>query len=362
MAAPDNAPVHLVFFGDSLSDSGMNLPHEDKGNNLWARTQGKTGAPIVNPDVSTGTHPLWTNWLTRRLAPSDTLTPLRVATAHQLDPAGQSLNYAFAAAETGNHYLNDLSSEIFPPYVDAICQAPGKISDTAACVPGVLKQIQLYLAAVPHPASDTRFILWAGGNDIFNNVKKTQYLFSKKEVSDISTWLRAQFMPTLFPQHTPSPRPEFPVFSDPVANLLIAKNKLIAAGVKPEQIYVINLPDLSLSPAGIRLANGNPAILQTIHLLSIGFNESLTLMLAHNPLSDNNLADSHVLSIYDFLNEVMAHPADFQITNLTGNCVEDNQTPLCTGYVFFNEKHPTAETGKYIAEWVEKQITDKKSK
>ncbi len=64
-------------------------------------------------------------------------------------------------------------------------------------------------------------------------------------------------------------------FSTPVNNIVQAKDKLLAAGVSTDQIYIINLPDLSLSPAARKLANGNKALLSLFKVISEAFNTKL---------------------------------------------------------------------------------------
>jgi len=352
-----SAPIrHIIIFGDSLSDAGENTPAEDVGNNFWAVAQGKTGAPIVNMDTRTQTHPLWVNWFSELQHPRDTLHPWRLLNDKELDPAVHSVNYAFASAETGDHWLNDISGEKYPPYVDAICHAPGKIGPKTACVPGVLKQVQLYLNAVHHPDPDTVFIVWAGGNDMLNNITKAFQLFSQQGIKDIAGKLLNQFENLTAHTQKKNLSPAAPDFSDPLINLLAAKDRLIEAGVKPEQIYILNLPDLSKSPACILLSKGNPAILSAIHALSVAFNDGLSLTLSHNYFSDNNLPESNILSVYDLLNEIIDNPEKYGMTHLSQNCVLDGQTPECKGYVFFNDKHPTAETGKIFARWAVEKI------
>ncbi len=321
------AYAHLIMFGDSLSDAGSHTPLEDIGNNEWAKAPGKTGAPIVNPDVSTGLHPLWVNWLVASLY-GEKIYPWRVLQANHLNPEKYSVNFAFASAETGDHWLNDLSTEAFPPYIDDLCKTPQKINEKKACVPGVLKQIGFYLQAVPKPSPDTIFIIWAGGNDMLNNIHK---LFQWKKIFSLP-------------------------ISNPIKNILAAKDRLIAAGVKPEQIYILNLPDLSKTPAGIRIAAHQPSILYAMGFLTRVFNKGLLLTLSHDYFNDNNLPASHIFSIYKLFNKIIRHPENYNITEVQNSCMNEQAMPACKGYVFFNDKHPTMETGKIIAYWAQKAI------
>ncbi len=354
------AAPHIVVFGDSLSDAGMNQPQQDSGNNTWVPSEGRIGTPITSLDNTTQTHPLWSNWFVAKKIPGETLIPWRVANAQHLDPATHSISYAFASAESGAHYLNDLDQSTTPQNVDAACAMPGVIADKQlACVPGVLKQIDLYLAAVPHPAADTTFIIWAGGNDIFNNISRLIDLIPKKKTANAPD---SAFNTTLTAALTTTPAPKFhakfPAISFPLLNLLRAKDRLISAGVSPEKIYFINMPDLAKAPAGVRLAKGNKVITGIIHGLTITFNTGLEQILVHNPFNKHNLPSSHIISAYAMLDEIFTDPDYFGVTHLSNNCVKDGKTPLCNGYVFYDGKHPTVPTGKVMAKWVDSAITN----
>lgn len=351
-------PSHVVVFGDSLSDAGMNTQMQDSGNNTWARFQGKTGAPATSLDASTRTHPLWINFFLAKQFPLTFLFPVRVAKQLGMHPSLVHVSYAYAAAETGDHYLNDIAGEKFPPTADALCQQPGKISDSLACVPGILKQIDLYLADVTHPRGADLYLIWAGGNDIFNNVNKIISMSDRDHLATLPATIAGALKTSFFPTETPdaSAAVIFPDLSHPIYNLLQAKNRLIAAGVKPEQIYFIDLPDLSKTPAGIQLAKGNPVILAMLSQVSSTFNFSLRAALVYNPLDKNSLPVSHVLSSHDLLNEIFAHPDKYGMTHLAESCVADKKDPLCEGYFFFNDKHPTAKTGKILGEGMAEQV------
>ncbi len=280
--------------------------------------------------------------------PGEVLYPWRIVNEQHLDPATHSISYAFASAETGSNYLNDFPDT--PVTVNAVCPMPGLMTDKQlGCVPGVLKQIDLYLAAVPHPAPDTTFYIWAGGNDIFNNVKRLLALTPKKKTGAlVDTNFTTPLTASLTTSISDRLRAKLPSFSFPLLNLLKAKDRLIAAGVKPEQIYFINLPDLAKTPAGINLANGNRVVLGIVHSLALTFNTGLKQILTNHPLSKHNLPASHIISSYQILDEIFMDPDYFNMKYTDRNCVADGKDPLCAGYVFFNEKHPSVATGKSL--------------
>ncbi len=169
---------NIIVFGDSLSDAGSFILHDDdQGNNFWVKTSGKKGAPIVNQDEKTGLHPLWINFLVAQIISDNPIIyPVRKSQLLHLNPLADNLSYAWAGAETNFHYLNNAVTDVpYPLYNDQHCDVtgPGLISPEEACTPGVLRQVALYLQAVNNkPNSRTLFIIWAGGNDIFYNINK----------------------------------------------------------------------------------------------------------------------------------------------------------------------------------------------
>jgi len=350
--ATTNSQTKIIIFGDSLSDAGLNQIGNDSGNNTWAKNPGHTGAPFTNIDPTTNTRPLWINYFFAKKFPDQIIWPIRIAKQNNIDLTNNSLNYAFASAETGANYLDDQPGNAYPPYVSAACHAPGNLAPGLYCVPSVLKQIDLYLSDVRHPDDKTTFIIWAGGNDIFNNVAKLISLLNQKKLTDFSNQLINTFSFDNKNINKDNCSSLFPPLSHPVINLIRARDKLIAAGVKPEQIYFINLPDLAKSPAAIKLAKGSDAVLNIVHGISLLFNSSLELGLTKMPFSENNLLASHIISAYDLLNEVMIAPTKFTFTKTTQSCVAENATPYCKGYMFFNDKHPTTKIGELLADKV----------
>lgn len=339
--------TRLIIFGDSLSDAGMNVSEKDQGNNTWKAVPGAVGAPITSIDPDTNTRPLWANLIT----PTRHILPYRIA---QLTSTWKGdIDFAFGSAETNEHYLNDNTGTAYPPYVDANCYDAGNLSPGIYCVPGVLKQIDLYLTKAHDLNRKTIFIIWGGGNDIFDNIAKLISLFKKNDFSTFLTQLINTI--SLSSSAIKNDSPLFPELSHPVLNLIEAKNKLIAAGVSPEQIYFIDLPDLSKTPAAVTLANGSDFILDIIHGITVLFNGSLKFGLTQFPFQ-THLSPSHIISAYDLLNDTFSHPEKFHFTHLIESCVADKKTPYCEGYIFFNNKHPTVAIEKLLADKINETI------
>lgn len=357
--------VNLIVFGDSLSDAAsgssgaVRLEDRDKGNNTWVKTQGKTGAPITNIDPVSNTSALWSNFLivdkhlfeenpngTRLIYPSSQ------ALKRGYSPLRYSMNYAWASAETGDHYINDLS----PAYVynDALCQkyGPGEISSTSSCVPSVLLQVKTYLKEVHHhPNPKSLFILWAGGNDLFNNIGKV----AAQNKGASKPLLLLKMLNTPFPLF-PSKEDNTPL-SNPVKNLKLAIIMLIQAGVPAQNIYVLNLPDLAKTPAAQSFVHGNKIMLYSLTAITEIYNLALRANLAFNYFQPMfNLPNGNVISIDSIFRDLLKNHQALGFNQDLQNCVQDNAVPDCKGYIFFNGKHPTVKAHQYIAKFLKKRL------
>lgn len=332
---------HVIFFGDSLSDTG---------NNTWCKITDippsvQRGAPITNRlHKPTPNNPLWVNHFA-----ANTTLPFKTSelkTYTELSQTERStynnnINYAWASAETGDTYLNDLSSLPYSP-INTDCGRPGQIDENISCVPGVLEQIRLYLQDIKgHPDPQALFIIWAGGNDLFNNIIKML---------------------------GPKPRPDL---SHPVDNLHTAVATLIYQHVPRSHIYVINMPNIAETPAGRDLINGRFFKALLVKTISYGYNTLLNLELTHRmPWQDNidtNLPPGHVISGAQLFNHILTSTEaqkKFGLNNVVDACTASytTQFPQCDGYLFFNSKHPTITAGSYISANVLQQIVAKPSR
>lgn len=317
--------AHFVVFGDSLSDMG---------NNTWVISDGgQKGTPIVNIDQATGKRQNWVQFLNDKAFPGQTLYTYAQAETLK-NPVDANIDMAFASAETGMNYLNDLSPAAYPPYDTFQCTKPGFISPIQSCVPGVEKQISIYLYLVDGKISpQTLFIIWGGGNDIFNNVQKLLTFYGKNQ----DKFLLAKGFFTLF---TGGFSNEGLNLSHPIGNLQSAYETLIAAGASPSQILVLNLPDIAISPAAKQLANGDQKFLHFFTLMSLNFNMRLKVA----------LWNTNVFSIYDLFNQIVTDPQKYGLTNVTQSCLAQKQGPFCTGYAFYNSKHGTSALDRILAD------------
>lgn len=350
------APIsftNVVVFGDSLTDAGSLLAKEgDVGNNYWVAVNGKIGAPITNLDTATQLHPLWINYFVAQYFSDKIIYPVRSSKALQRHPASHNVNYAWASAETNANYLNDNvdAAQPYPPYNNANCKSfgPGLIAPKNACVPGLLRQIDSYLNDVNfRPNAHTLFIIWAGGNDIFNNVAKFLNIThgepkAEELINNVHKTLSFGFVTN---------QKDRLELSYPINNLLAAKDKLIAAGVSAEQIYIIDLPNLAKAPAAKILVKNNAALLKIFELVTTLYNANLRLALVYNVFNFHNLPATHIFSVNDLFTKMQNDPQKYHLSNMQDSCTDvADALPGCEGYLFFNEKHPSTHLGKIMGD------------
>ncbi|MEO1944158.1 MAG: SGNH/GDSL hydrolase family protein [Candidatus Thioglobus sp.] len=338
-----NTHHNLIVFGDSLSDTG---------NNTWASGEGFQGAPITNRPTAAA-QLLWPNLLASSLssAPVTAKIPLIYAKNKNADPAHSSINYAYASAETGDNYLDDLdTSKGYPPYVS--CNSAGVApSKQTSCVPGAITQIKYYLSALHStPSENTTYVIWAGGNDFFNDISKLigNSTSNSKNITDSINYLSSMFNGTNHKQQNDLQ------LSNPIANLKTAVQLLLNNGVKANNIYVFNLPDMSKTPAAIKLANGNKLILDAISMLSGVYNFALQSTLT----GKNMLQYNHVFKVnklFKLIHNNKDVDSKYGFKYLTNDCVLDQQAPVCTGYVFYNDKHPTLGVENMLTDYFVQQ-------
>ncbi len=120
-------------------------------------------------------------------------------------------------------------------------------------------------------------------------------------------------------------------------------------------IYILNLPDLSKVPA---LETSNPSWVFWIkeHMLEVPTTASYTSLDFNRELQSQKgeekyrLPSSHYIDVAQFFNDMIIHPQNYNLNNTDESCVLKNAIPTCTGFLFYNDKHPTT--------WVHKIFSD----
>jgi phospholipase/lecithinase/hemolysin len=181
---------------------------------------------------------------------------------------------------------------------------------------GIQRQIERYAAqhpAVPNPV-DTLFMVWGGPNDIF---------LGAETGGDASLYI-------------------------PSALNDLANDLLMLAGMGARHILVPGMADLGLTPEARGLG---PAGMAGLSALSAAYNGGLTQLLS---LLDQALApldvDFYGFDTAGFFSRITSDPAAFGFTNTTDGCVfAGGALPSCSGYLYFDNVHPTTATHQLLA-------------
>lgn len=174
--------------------------------------------------------------------------------------------------------------------------APGQ------AVPNVGTQIAMYLSTNT-PTSGELFTIWAGANNLLIGNQTNPLVPAQDIANEITT--------------------------------------LAAAGAK--QFLVPNLPLLGEIPA----ASGYTAAQQqALNAWSVGFNQALKS--EANMLQASLGVQIHLVDIQGLFQNVLANPANFGFTNVTGSAI--NSSLSGNGYLFWDQEHPTTAADALIAE------------
>ncbi len=322
----DKAYQNIITFGDSLTDTG---------NNYWVNSEGVIGAPITSSlDASGDERYVWLDYFVNEvhLGAGKQIYPSRLIGYSDLDihPDRDNVNYAYASALTTDDFVDDTNPLI--PYfpIQSDCQAPGRThADGSACVPGMLKQLDIYLSEINQKiGGDTLFVLWGGGNDVFNGLAPLS----------VNNGNEAPDAHAIVAQASAAAK-------QAAANILQMVAELIANGASEQQIVIFDMPDLADAPAAI----GNEALLS---LISQGFNQGLQTQL------QDKFPQVSIFSADNILTKILKDPSQFNIDNTTGDCVAEGNSPQCLGYLFFNAKHPSTQVHETIAQSFEQASPD----
>ncbi len=345
VAVPAIPYQNMIAFGDSLSDAAptYRADHTQKGNNTWVHPNGVTsytGAPITNALSATdASRYLWVNYLIQAypfsLGGHDLLIRRDLAvlasskkTSIKAMVTQHNVSYATASAETGNNYINDKQPSPWPT-ID--CTEGFVATATYSCVPSLLKQIHLYLDDVDNDINPhSLFVIWIGGNDFYQNILK---LLSKDNKEPLS---------------------------HPIRNTTKAVQILLNKGVPAEHIFVFDLPNFSLVPSIISLVNENiqnPMLrkfaLRLISATSTLYNSWLKteLVLA----TRGAFSPAQLFSTSDLLTAIKDNKDDIRQRlgihqPLSQSCTAAKQLPVCAGFFFYNDMHPTTTVHAFIAE------------
>lgn len=182
-----------------------------------------------------------------------------------------------------------------------------------APLPGVPEEIDGLLAANPEGLNPKAlYVVWAGPNDMFLGMMQPEAMQS--------------------------------ILTQAVANIAEAVCRLGTAGGR--HFMVGNLPDLSLTPFVLGLGSDTQAqVSQAVAMFNAALEQALTGL-------PNACAETiNVFDSYQVVNDLVASPADYGLTNVTDSCL--TETSVCTDpdtHLFWDTVHPTTKVHQIFAD------------
>jgi len=292
----------LVFFGDSLSDTGNSF--------IWLSQPANQacGVPMNVP-------------------PYDALDPLKVPDGPYAHGGHHYSNGATWAEVTARSLA--LAGNARPAFAGAGTQARNYAVGGARAVAGYPCRFNLpaqvndaYLRDFPQTSASTLITIEIGGNDVRDGL--------------VAVLLSG------------NPNAAAPYISAALASLGDSVGTLHAHGAR--KFLLLNVPNVGLTPA---VRAFGPVAMFVGDSVSKGFNDNL------GPLSQYLMSvlpgsDIRIVDIYTKLNQVVASPASYGFTNWTEACITPNVPPFqCTdpdSYVFWDGIHPTKAMHAIIAQ------------
>ncbi|MEQ9482205.1 autotransporter domain-containing protein [Coleofasciculus sp. F4-SAH-05] len=132
-----------------------------------------------------------------------------------------------------------------------------------------------------------------------------------------------------------------------VNNISNAVKTLIANGA--ETIIVVNLPDLGRTPLGLASPLAADAFTAAVNQYNRNLNAAL------QTLAQNREVQIVPLDVNPLVNEILAEPARYGITNVTEPCLNEATNTVCPNpdeYFFWDDIHPTAAVHELFGEAV----------
>ena len=296
---PSPTYAALYAFGDSLSDAGnLSVLTAIAGSEPVSPPYYEARYGLVGASVfSNG--PVWTQNLSVSLG-LGTLAPSLLG----------GTDFAYGGAETGG--------------------TPQNANDPKLAAIALPSQLGQYEAFRPFPAPNALYTLSIGSNDMLD-ILANPGLSLAQQVADVAA---------------------------AVANEIHFVNELVADGAR--HLLVLDVPDLGRTPDVISgRADGGPAsaaLVAEASRLARDYNASLVNQLA--AIARGGAIDIRVIDAYPLIDDAVANPSAYGLTNATSPVWGGNYTDAGSGtlaatgaaqnqYLFFDQLHPT-ETGQRV--------------
>ena len=176
-------------------------------------------------------------------------------------------------------------------------------------------QVLPYLASVGTVPDDTLITVWAGANDLIDLLDD--------------------------PNQDPNE-----LISDAITNISASLTMLLLAGA--DEIVVVNLPDLSLTPGVTGL--GDPTAIILANALSQAFNDALALALLQIEAAFQ--VDLIEVDAFGSLTDVVEDPSTYGLLNVTDQALDTTTGDVDPGearFLFWDEIHPTTRAHRIFA-------------
>ena len=298
----------LYVFGDSLSDAG----------NVYSAS---TVKEPVSPPYSDGRFTNGNLWIQD------------LATSLGLGPVTPSLrggnDFAFGGAQTGPTQANpyDISNPAYPAY-------------SVIDLPAQLAAFNTAIGTGTNATSGALFTLWIGANDLDALVANVLVPDVTKDPSLLGN--PSQIMALATPDLTAA-----------ISNITTFVGDLNKDGM--QNLLALNVPDLSKTPDAIAATGGNATLLSLIQSLTEDFNAQLSQALTGLAQTDGFALTQ--AGIFSAMDQVVADPSAYDLTNVTdpcwtGNFTDPNSGTVCSDpsqYLFWDGLHPTAAGHQLVA-------------
>lgn len=186
----------------------------------------------------------------------------------------------------------------------------------------IATQVQFFLVDFPATPSNALYVIEMGSNDIRDALLVD-----------------------------PTPPGPAALLAEALEAITSAITTLYNAGAR--QFLILNVADISLTPAVLRMEVIMPGTAAYAQLLSISFNEELSILLDSLESSLPKIKISR-LDIFAKMNDIADDPAGFGLTETEEACITPNIAPFTRRspdeYLFWDGVHPTRATHGIIAD------------
>ncbi|BCD91866.1 hypothetical protein fh0823_20050 [Francisella halioticida] len=352
---------NIVVFGDSLSDSGYtnNFHNIDKD---WPTILGNSKkvkqATYSSPNEGYTVWPQYLGINNKSIAtPNNIFTPKKNI-SRSVKPSLSGNDYAAGGATTICNGIGE-KDDYTPPPIGPL-RAGESCDNSQQNTIEKYNQIDSYLKQHNNKANpNTIYIIWAGANNTFLQLES----FTNNQ----SILAKVYFLVKYLVTDNVSPTNEIRGMVNAAKDIAYDTSYLIKHGAKPRNIYVINLPDLGITP--IATANG-----KNLHSFKTSLFNSLSRAFNDELKRDISPKGINIIDSQKFFNTIVKDKkikigsTEYKFSNVTQSACNFNGSNalICipknyingkyNKYLFAGQVHPTSYAHKAFAKYVENKI------